>query len=55
MYMKGRILKKKKKSIAFSIKLQSMEKTLDEKTIEEISQKIISAVQSHVGGTLRSS
>ena len=43
-----------KKSIAFSVKLQSMEKTLDEKTIEEISQKIISVVQSHVGGTLRS-
>jgi len=44
-----------KKSIAFGIKLQSMEKTLDEKIIEEISQKIISAVQSHAGGTLRSS
>ena len=44
-----------KKSIAFGIKLQSMEKTLDEKIIEEISQKIISAVQSHAGGILRSS
>jgi len=51
----GENIEQGKKSIAFSIKLQSMEKTLDEKTIEETSQKIISAVQSHVGGTLRSS
>jgi phenylalanyl-tRNA synthetase beta chain len=32
-----------------------MEKTLDEKTIEDISQRIISSVQSKTGGTLRSS
>jgi len=51
----GENIEQGKKSIAFSIKLQSMEKTLDEKTIEQTSQKIISAVQSHVGGTLRSS
>ena len=44
-----------KKSIALSVKLQSMEKTLDEKSIEEVSQKIISSVQSQTGGTLRSS
>ncbi len=44
-----------KKSIAISIKLQSMEKTLDEQSIEEVSQKIISSVQSKTGGTLRSS
>jgi phenylalanyl-tRNA synthetase beta chain len=51
----GENIEQGKKSIAFSIKLQSMEKTLDEKTIEETCQKIVSAVQSHVGGTLRSS
>ena len=44
-----------KKSIALSVKLQSMEKTLDEKSIEELSQKIISSVQSQTGGTIRSS
>ena len=44
-----------KKSIAISIKLQSMEKTLDEQSIEEVSQKIVSSVQSKTGGTLRSS
>ena len=42
-----------KKSIALSVKLQSMEKTLDEKSIEELSQKIISSVQSQTGGTIR--
>jgi phenylalanyl-tRNA synthetase beta chain len=51
----GDNIKQDKKSVAFSVKLQSMEKTLDEKTIEEISQKIISSVQSCTGGTLRSS
>ena len=44
-----------KKSIALSVKLQSMEKTLDEKSIEELSKKIISSVQSQTGGTIRSS
>ena len=42
-----------KKSIALSVKLQSMEKTLDEKSIEELSKKIISSVQSQTGGTIR--
>ena len=43
-----------KKSIALSVKLQSMDKTLDEKIIDEISQQIISSVQDKTGGTLRS-
>ena len=51
----GSNIEQNKKSIALSVKMQSMEKTLDEKTIEDISQKIISSVQSKTGGTLRSS
>ena len=51
----GNNIEQNKKSIALSVKMQSMEKTLDEKTIEDISQKIISSVQSKTGGTLRSS
>ena len=51
----GSNIEQGKKSIAFNVKMQSMEKTLDEKTIEDVSQKIISSVQSSTGGTLRSS
>ena len=50
----GDNIEKNKKSIALSVKLQSMDKTLDEKTIEAISQQIILSVQVKTGGTLRS-
>ena len=50
----GDNIEKNKKSIALSVKLQSMDKTLDEKTIEAISQQIILSVQAKTGGTLRS-
>ena len=43
-----------KKSIAFSVTLEPKDKTLSEKDIEEVSKKIISAVQETTGATLRS-
>ena len=43
-----------KKSIAVSITIQSMEKTLSEKDINEVSQKIINIVKTRTGGTIRS-
>jgi phenylalanyl-tRNA synthetase beta chain len=43
-----------KKSIAFNVTLEPKDKTLSEKDIEEISKKIISAVQNITGATLRS-
>ena len=43
-----------KKSIAFSVTLEPKDKTLSEKDIEEVSKKIISAVQKITGATLRS-
>ncbi len=43
-----------KKSIAFNVTFEPKEKTLSEKEIEEISNKIISTVQNSTGATLRS-
>jgi len=43
-----------KKSIAFNVTLEPKDKTLSEKDIEEVSKKIISAVQEITGATLRS-
>ena len=43
-----------KKSIAVNVTLQSMEKTLSEKDINEVSQKIINIVKAKTGGTIRS-
>ena len=43
-----------KKSIAVNVTLQSMEKTLSEKDINEVSQKIINIVKTKTGGTIRS-
>ncbi len=43
-----------KKSIAVNVTIQSMEKTLSEKDLNEVSQKIINIVKTKTGGTIRS-
>ena len=43
-----------KKSIAVNVTIQSMEKTLSEKDLSEVSQKIINLVKTKTGGTIRS-
>ena len=43
-----------KKSIAVNVTIQSMDKTLSEKDINEVSQKIINTVKAKTGGTIRS-
>ena len=43
-----------KKSIAFSVTLEPKDKTLSDNDIDQISKKIISAVQESTGATLRS-
>ncbi len=43
-----------KKSIAINVTIQSMEKTLSEKDLNEVSQKIINIVKAKTGGTIRS-
>ena len=50
----GKNILKDKKSVALSITLQSEEKTLDEKDIDQISKKIIEVVKSKTGATIRS-
>ena len=43
-----------KKSIAINVTIQSMDKTLSEKDINDVSQKIINIVKAKTGGTIRS-
>ena len=43
-----------KKSIAINVTIQPMDKTLSEKDINEVSQKIINTVKDKTGATLRS-
>ena len=43
-----------KKSIAVNVTIQSMDKTLSEKDINDVSQKIINSVKDKTGATLRS-
>ena len=43
-----------KKSIAFNVTIEPKDKTLSDKDIEQISKKIILAVQEATGATLRS-
>ena len=50
----GENIPKDKKSVALSITLQSEEKTLAEKDIDQISKKIIEVVKSKTGATIRS-
>ena len=41
------------KSLAVSVRLQPLEKTLTEKEIDEVSSKIIESVKEKTGGELR--
>ena len=50
----GGNMPEKKKSIAVNVTIQSMDKTLSEKDINEVSQKIINTVKDKIGATLRS-
>ena len=43
-----------KKSIAINVLIQSKEKTLSQKDLDDISQKIIDIVKAKTGGTIRS-
>ena len=43
-----------KKSVAINVTIQSMEKTLSQKDLDQVSQKIIDIVKSKTGGTIRS-
>ena len=43
-----------KKSIAVNVTIQSMKKTLSQKDLDQVSQKIIDIVKSKTGGTIRS-
>ena len=43
-----------KKSMAFNVTLEPKDKTLNEKDIDDVSQKIILTVQEKTGATLRS-
>ncbi len=43
-----------RKSVAVNVTIQSMEKTLSQKDLDQVSQKIIDIVKSKTGGTIRS-
>ena len=43
-----------KKSVAINVTLQALDKTLTEKDIDQVSQKIIEAVKDKTGATIRS-
>ena len=43
-----------KKSIAINVTIQSMNKTLSQKDLDQVSQKIINIVKAKAGGTIRS-
>ena len=43
-----------KKSVAIKLTIQSMEKTLSQKDLDQVSQKIINVVKAKTGGTIRS-
>jgi phenylalanyl-tRNA synthetase beta chain len=50
----GENIPKDKKSVAINVTLQSIDKTLSEKDLEEISKKIIDTVSKKTGATIRS-
>ena len=43
-----------KKSVAINVTIQSMNKTLSQKDLDQVSQKIINIVKAKTGGTIRS-
>ena len=54
MFMREKIYLKDKKSMAINVTIQSSDKTLKEKDLDRISQKIISTVEEKTGATIRS-
>ena len=50
----GENIPKDKKSVAINVTLQSVEKTLNEKDLDQISKKIIEVVKEKTGATIRS-
>ena len=50
----GENIPKDKKSVAINVTLQALEKTLTEKDIDQVSQKIIDVVKDKTGATIRS-
>jgi len=50
----GGNMPQEKKSIAVNVTIQSMDKTLSQKDLDEVSQKIINIVKAKTGGTIRS-
>ena len=50
----GEKIPKDKKSVAISVVLQSLDKTLSEKDLDQISKKIIEVVKEKTGDTIRS-
>mgnify|MGYP001174866596 CR=1 FL=1 len=50
----GEKIPKDKKSVAINVTLQSINKTLSEKDLDEISNKIIDVVKEKTGATIRS-
>ena len=50
----GEKIPKEKKSVAINVTLQSLERTLSEKDLDEVSKKIIEVVKEKTGATIRS-
>ena len=50
----GENIPRDKKSVAINITLQSVDKTLSEKDLDQVSQKIIEVVKEKTGATIRS-
>ncbi len=50
----GENIPKDKKSVAINVTLQVLDKTLSEKDLDQVSQKIIEAVKEKTGATIRS-
>ena len=48
------IIPKQKKSVAINVTLQSLNKTLSEKDLDDTSKKIIKVVKEKTGATIRS-
>ena len=50
----GQNIPKGKKSIAINVVMQAADKTLTEKDLDQVSEKIISTVEDETGATIRS-
>ena len=50
----GESIPKDKKSVAINVTLQALDRTLSEKDLDQVSQKIIEVVKEKTGATIRS-